>query len=302
MKTLKKNSTSLSKILEDFVNGLSLSKSSATVSAYHHDVAKFIDWLSERNVKTVKGLKQPHIIGYLGYCKAAGKSDSTLNRYYMSLRSFCCYMRKTKVLAEDITLDVSAPRVAQKAPRVPSFEDIKKLLDQPDLETYSGARDKAILELMYSSGLRASELCDLEIQHVTELGIVVSCGKRGKTRAIPATVESLQCVSRYVKEFRGEEEGWLFQTVLGKKVRRELLHAIVTSYAKKAGLRDVTPHTLRHACATHLLERGADLRLIQEVLGHSSIASTQRYTHLSSNRMKEMFNEFHPRSKVGVSE
>lgn len=296
MKTQQKSSTSLKNILDDFVDELTLSKSKSTMQAYHHDVESFLNWLQQRNIKTTKGLKQQHIVGYLGHCKAAEKSDATINRYYMALRSFCSYMRKTKALDEDITLDVSAPRVAQKAPRVPSVEDIRALLEQPDLETYSGVRDRAILELLYSSGLRASELCDLEIQHVSSCGIIVSCGKRGKTRAVPATTEALKWVERYVQEQRGDEAGWLFLTVLGKKLRRELLHSIVVNYSKKAGLLDVTPHTLRHACATHLLEHGADLRLIQEVLGHSSIASTQRYTQLSSVKMRDMFNEFHPRA------
>jgi integrase/recombinase XerD len=296
MKTQKKSLTSLKTILEDFINQLTLSKSQATVQAYHRDIASFLLWLDDRSIKTTRGLKQLHIIGYLGCCKTSGKSDATVNRYYMSIKAFCGYMRKTKAMAENVALDISAPRVTQKAPRVPSVDEIKKLLDKPNTETYSGVRDRAILELLYSSGLRASELCDLEIQHVSDSGITISCGKRGKTRTIPATVESLRWVFIYVHEYRGADQGWLFKTVLGKKVRRELLHAIVIDYAKKAGLNDVTPHTLRHACATHLLEKGADLRLIQEVLGHSSIASTQRYTHLSSNRMREMFNEFHPRA------
>lgn len=297
MKTQKRHSSYLKNLLCDFVSELGLSKSKATVYAYEHDLNNFISWLEERHIKTAKGLKQGNIIGYLGHSKQIGKSEASVNRYFMSIRAFCNYLRKTKVLPEDVSIDIKAPRIDQKAPRVPTKAEMEKLLEQPDIETHSGVRDRAILELMYSSGLRASELCDLEIQHVSDGGIVVSCGKRGKTRAVPATSEALTWIKCYIQGYRGEGQGWLFKTVLGKKIRRQLLHEIVVGYAAKARVHEVTPHTLRHACATHLLDQGADLRLIQDVLGHSSIASTQRYTHLSSNRMRQMFNEFHPRKK-----
>lgn len=124
---------------------------------------------------------------------------------------------------------------------------------------------------------------------------MVSCGKGGKTRTIPVTDTACMWISQYIAEYRGNEAGTLFQTKAGKTIRRQLLCALVGYYAKQAGVEGVTTHTMRHACATHLLDEGADLRLIQEVLGHSSIASTQRYTHLSSRKMEEMFKQFHPR-------
>jgi len=125
--------------------------------------------------------------------------------------------------------------------------------------------------------------------------VLVKCGKRSKTRTIPVTDSASKAIQAYIEKYRGRKAGCLFLTVLRKKLRRQLLCVIVSDYANKAGVEGVTTHTLRHACATHLLDQGADLRLIQEVLGHSSIASTQRYTHLSSNKMQEMFRQFHPR-------
>jgi site-specific recombinase XerD len=159
-----------------------------------------------------------------------------------------------------------------------------------------------MLCLLYSSGLRASELCALEYEDFKRSSVTVRCGKRSKTRTVPITDEAMDAIMGYIDTYRGHEGGWLFQTMLGRQIRRQLLCAIVVEYAKKARVQGVTTHTLRHACATHLLDQGADLRLIQEVLGHSSIASTQRYTHLSSGKMQEMFKQFHPREQNGKSD
>ncbi len=281
-------------LLQEYKEQISLSKSRQTVEAYVNDVARLLEYLQVKGVKRVNQLKGQMIVSYLGYQKSLGKSDASLNRYYMSIRSFFRYLRITKVLTEDLCLDVSAPMVKQKAPYVPSLCEIEVILSKPDTSTAAGKRDKAILELLYSSGLRASELCDLDIRDVLGMQITVKCGKGGKTRTIPMTQQAYETIGQYIQE-RGTQAGVLFQTCMGKKLRRQLLSRIVTNYARKAGIEGITTHTLRHACATHLLDQGADLRMIQEVLGHSSIVSTQRYTHLSSTKIKDMFNQFHPR-------
>lgn len=282
--------------LSSFVAQLSLSKSKTTVEAYQYDVRQFMGFLCECKVKRLSGLKSVHVVNYLGKCKEEGKSDSSINRYYMSIRSYCRFLRKSKLVEFDLTEDVTPPRNMQKAPRVPTVDEVQRILEQPNVETESGLRDRAILELLYSSGLRASELCALEVHHVGPTSVLVSCGKRSKTRTVPITTEAHRWIGAYVAQApKRREREPLFQTVMGKALRRQLLCAIVMTYAKKAGVEDVTTHTMRHACATHLLDQGADLRLIQEVLGHSSIASTQRYTHLSSTKMQEMFQQFHPR-------
>lgn len=287
----------MQQLLDEYVATISLTKSKQTVEAYSMDIARFLEYLQNRGVKRASHMKGQQIITYLGHQKSLGKSDTSLNRYYMSLRSFCSFLRKTKVLQEDLSLDVSAPIFRQSAPYVPKLHEIDKLLATPDLSTESGRRDKAILELLYSSGLRASELCDLDIKDCAGHQVTVKQGKRGKTRTVPITESACDSIMEYLKNDRGLEPGPLFQTIMGKKLRRQLLCKMVGNYAKKAGIEGITTHTLRHACATHLLEQGADLRLIQEVLGHSSIASTQRYTHLSSNKIQEMFNQFHPRKQ-----
>lgn len=288
--------------LDSYVDQLSLSKSKPTVEAYKYDVGQFLAYAKEKGVKRMSTLKADHIIGYLGYQKGSGKSDSSVNRYYMAIRSYCRFLRRNKLIVDDLTLDITPPASRQKAPRIPTKEEVEHILAQPDTATEAGTRDKAILELLYSSGLRASELCDLHLEDFKADCVVVKCGKRGKTRTVPVTEDAASSINAYVQDYRGKKAGVLFRTQLGRQIRRQLLCEIVMQHAKNAGLQGITTHTLRHACATHLLDEGADLRLIQEVLGHSSIASTQRYTHLSSNKLQSMFQKFHPRKSKSMLE
>jgi integrase/recombinase XerD len=270
---------------------LTLDVSEETAKAYHRDVNNWLEWLP---VKKLDKVTPQHITSYLAQEKQAGKSDASLNRYYMSIRSFCRYIRKTKAITDDLTQDIKAPRNNLKAPNVPSMTQVDRILAQPNVKTESGLRDRAILELLYSSGLRASELSDLTTRDIVGDSVIVRCGKRDKTRTVPLTTAARHWISKYMQK-RGKDYGYLFLTLNRKQLRRQLLFAIVRDYANKAGVAQVSTHTMRHACATHLLDQGADIRLIQEVLGHSSIASTQRYTHLSSARVQTMFQQFHPR-------
>ncbi len=287
--------------LNSFIAQLSLSKSGPTIAAYRYDVGNFLEYLKDRNIKRLSTLKPTHIVDYLGQCKQYGKSDSSINRYYMAIRSYCRHLRRSKLIVFDLTEDITPPRCSQKAPRILTIAEIEAILAMPNLDTESGTRDRAILELLYSSGLRASELCDLQLDDFKGHSIVIKCGKRSKTRTVPVNQDACNAITDYVTRFRNRYPGRLFQTLMGKQLRRQLLCSLVGEYAQKAGIEGITTNSLRHACATHLLDAGADLRLIQEVLGHSSIASTQRYTHLSSNKMQEMFQQFHPRKRKDES-
>lgn len=299
MKTARKNSTQEITI-ESFIMELSLIRSKLTVEAYSYDVAKFLEFMQDRNIKRLKSIKAEHVTIYLGQNKTAGKSDSTIKRYYNSIKAFFNYLKRMKVIDEDITANLKTPRAMQKSPRVPSLSEIDLILTRPNVDTEAGARDRAILELLYSSGLRASELCDLTIGDVEAGQVLVQCGKGNKTRTIPMTSSAKYFVSLYKSKYRedSERDEYLFITMYGRKLRRQFLSTMVSQYAKEAKIDGITTHSLRHACATHLLDHGADLRLIQEVLGHASLASTQRYTHLSSNKMKQMFDQFHPRKEI----
>ncbi len=276
-------------ILISYKEYMSLQVSPKTIIAYTSDIIMFLEYLQSKGVKRLAQIKSQMIVSYLGYQKSLGKSNASLNRYRISIKSLFLFLRITKAIQEDIMLNVPTPKISQKAPYVPSVCEIEAILAIP-----TSLRDKAILELLYSSGLRASELCDLDIRDIAGHQILVRCGKGDKGRTIPLTQGAYKAIGAYIQE-RGTQPGILFQTLMGKKIRRQLLSKIVGNYAKKAGVEKVTTHTLRHACATHLLERGADLRMIQTVLGHSSITSTQRYTQLSSNVIQEMFQQFHPR-------
>lgn len=281
--------------LETFKAHLWNSVGDRTVEAYTSDLVRFMEHLVGKGVKRVTGLKSTHIVNYLGECKAVGKSEASICRYYMALRSFCRMLRRTKSVDSDLTEDITPPNCRQKALDVPTVEQVKKLLDVPETDTESGVRDRAILELLYSSGLRASELCDLEIGDMQGNKLLVKCGKGGKPRSVPITDDAVRWIELYLYSYRGREDGLLFQTVMRKAIRRQYLCKMVGDYARKAGIRGITPHSLRHACATHLLAAGADLRMIQLLLGHATIASTQRYTHLSTDEIHGMFMKFHPK-------
>lgn len=293
-------STSLQGDLDSFVSELSSSSSKCTATSYHTDLRYFLDYVASKGIKRSKSVKAQHVMTYLGMRRQLGKSDSSVTRAYMAIRGYFKFLRRLKVIDEDPTLDLKAPRNKRKAPYVPSMDEIERLIAQPDVNTEKGTRDRAMLELLYSSGLRASELCGLKLQNVYARQVLVSCGKGGKSRSVPLTDEAIHWIGQYVEQYRGGEAGPLFQTLEGRTMKQNFLRNTIIRYAAAAGLEDVTTHTLRHACATHLLDSGADLRLIQEVLGHSSIMSTQFYTQLSTHKIQAMFQHFHPRKRQEI--
>lgn len=213
----------------------------------------------------------------------------------MAIKALFQYLLRNGVIQSDITAFIDTPKSSLKAPVIPTLEQMQLILSTPDTTKQLGLRDRAILELLYSSGLRVSELCDLELSDFQERSILVKCGKGSKTRSVPVTRTAQEYIQKYIEQYRGNEDGYLFLTVNARQLQRGRLSEMVSTYADLCGLKDVTTHTLRHACATHLLDHGADIRMIQEVLGHASIATTQRYTHLSSNKIHAMFESFHPR-------
>lgn len=290
----RKPSTWIAQSLESYLAVIKLDLSPQSVLAYKYDVGRFLEYLIERGVRSVKGIKPIHITDYLGYCKDQGKADSSISRYYMSIRSYCSFLRRTKQVAFNLAEDIKAPRHKQKPPLILTREQIDAMLDLPDLTSEKGVRDKAILELFYSCGFRVSEVCDIDLSDFKNGGMQVE-GKGGKHRTIPMTSQAIEAIKVYLDLYRDDTDGPLFLTTLGKRLNRQRVSEMVGSYARKAGVKGVTAHTIRHTCATHLLDAGADIRFIQEVLGHSSISSTQRYTHLSSNKMQDMFKQFHPR-------
>lgn len=272
-----------------------LSYSAATVAAYDYDVKKFIEFLLFRGIKTVAAVKPEHITAYLASRKVGGKSEASLRRYYMAIKSYCEFLYKNDLVAKSLTRTLKSPRVTEVMARVPTQAEMDRMLALPDTTELEGIRDKAILELLYSSGLRCAELIALQMDDVSGGQVRVSCGKGGKTRVVPMTAEAQSWLQLYLEELRGASAGYLFVTNIRPKLNPSFVERLVKRYAILAGIPYATPHTLRHACATHLLEQGADLRMIRDVLGHATVASTQRYTQVSSVQMGEMFHKFHPR-------
>lgn len=286
---------SFEEALESFEGTLLLSKSPDTVYAYVGDVARWLDYAQNKSLRNLANTKSEMITSYLGLCTQLGRSSASIQRYFQAIKAFFRHLRRTKHVTNDPTIDIDAPKSVAVPPYVPSLQEMNQILQMPNTCTETGTRDRAILELLYSSGLRASELCDLELESIGAASVRIDSGKGSKTRTVPVTRNAMRWIQDYIRLYRGHEPGYLFVTLVGRKrISRKLLCEIVQQHANKAGYKRVSTHTLRHACATHLLEAGADIRLIQDVLGHRSIATTQRYTQLSSCKIDEMFQKFHP--------
>lgn len=263
---------------------------SLTVEAYSRDISKFLA------SKTVDQLTSEDIIAHLSSLKVQGYASSTLARVYVSLRVFFRFLYQEKYLKKNLCEFFDAPKIWQLIPEVMSENEVDKLLSAPAATTFEGLRDKAILEVLYASGLRVSELCSLKINDVDE-GSLRVMGKGGKERVVPIGQKALCAIDAYLgcRDVFGDKKN-LFLTGKGKPMHRIAVWKLVKKYAKSAGIeKNISPHSLRHSFATHLLDHGADLRVIQEMLGHSNIGTTERYTHVSFGKLHEAFDRFHPR-------
>jgi integrase/recombinase XerD len=281
--------------LDQFITHLTTNKEELTIKAYTYDVSKFLEYLHDNKIRRIGSIVPLNILNYLGYCKKQGKSDASIHRYYMSIRAYFNFLRQYKYLEKDLTIDIAPPKNKQKLPKIPTVEEINAILNQPNINTESGMRDRAMLELLYSSGLRASELFALNLDDIYGHQVLIRRGKGDKARRLPINDSAYYWTALYLTKFRGNKPGILFQTLRGRPIRYQVLCTIVSHYARKAGVQNVTTHILRHACATHMIENGADISMIKELLGHSSLLSTQRYVHLSSHKIQNMFQQFHPR-------
>lgn len=264
-----------------------------TLEAYRRDLASFFLFQGGNKI-TEKG-----ILSYIGHLKKEGYAPSSIARAVTTIKGFFKYLRCEKKISFDITRSLELPKQWFLLVDVPSQEEVKCLLEAPGRDLVEDIRDGAILELLYASGMRVSELCALGVFDVDDTQIRVK-GKGGKERMIPIAKRSVERLDAYLihrKDAKGDG-GPLFVTKRGKGLDRQAVWGIVKKWARVAKLDGkISPHTLRHSYATHLLENGADLRVIQEMLGHASIATTDRYTHISKKHLKNTFQKFHPRSK-----
>ena len=236
---------------------------------------------------------------FIDSLKMEGYASSSIARQVIAIKVLCLFLKRESNLSFNFALYVETPKVWQLIPEVLSCEEMEKLLEAPDVETLQGSRDRAILEVLYACGLRVSEVCNLKINSVDDAYVRVM-GKGKKERIVPIGKKAIEAIDHYLHHYRSESDSEtvqeLFVTSRGKPLDRVAVWKMIKTYAKKAGIaKNISPHTLRHSFATHLLDNGADLRVIQELLGHASISSTDRYTHISKSHLQQSFDAFHPR-------
>ena len=294
--------------VNEFKNYLKLERSLSnnSIDAYLLDIRKLTSFISE-NYSTSLSIENINVSIIESFIKYLFKSESSTYsqaRIVSGLKSFFNYL----LLEEKIDINpmelIDAPKLVRKLPETLSIQEIEIIINAVDLDSKEGMRNKAILETLYSCGLRVSELVNLKVQNLfLDIGFIKVLGKGMKERLVPIGTKAAECISLYMKEYRINInitegfEGYLFINRRGKNLTRNMIFIIVKDLVKKAGLnKNISPHTFRHSFATHLIEGGADLRAVQEMLGHESITTTEIYTHLNKNYLREVVNKFHPRS------
>lgn len=276
--------------------------SSNTVASYLRDIRQFADWLKVSEEKAVVDATQLNISGFLAHLEREGRSGATVSRCLASLKNFYAYLVSSGFVEKTPVTDIHIDRGEKKLPQILNSREIELLLSQPSCVDAKGYRDKAMLEVMYATGIRVSELIELDVEDVNlDLG-VIKCAGAKKSRAIPLYPGALRALTVYLRDIRGtlvvsHEEKALFVNVNGARMSRQGFWKILKHYQATAHIeKDITPHTLRHSFAVHLLENGADLGSVQELMGHSDISSTQMYTHMINQKLKSVYEKCHPKA------
>jgi len=296
--------------VQEFLDYLLVEKgySNNTIVAYRNDLVQLVGYLvQERQMEEApdwRKVDRDIIIGYILHLREREYASSTVARKIAALKSFFHFLFQTGFLADDPTATLDSPRVKKRLPRPVSPEDIERLLTTPEGESPKALRDRALLELLYATGMRVTELISLDLGSVDmDTGTVRCYGKGAKERLMPIHSRAVKALRLYLEKgrpgfLRDDEERALFLNPRGRRLTRQGLWLIVKQYAERAGLSElITPHTLRHSFATHMLNRGANLRNVQHLLGHASLATTQVYTHVSKEGVRKVYDAAHPRAK-----
>ena len=290
--------------LREFLAALQTERGASphTLAAYRRDLNGFLAFL-ERRRRRVAGARLGDLSEYVADLRRRGLGARSAARHLSAVRSFYRFLLASGEIQRDPTEHLESPRPPRRLPRTLSVEDAAALVESPDLSASEGLRDRAMLELLYASGLRASECLALKLEDLNiPAGYVTAMGKGSRQRLVPVGAQALKWVQRYAATsrpalVRRREPGTLFVNRYGRPMSRQALWVMIRRAGKRAGIRQtVSPHTLRHSFASHLLERGADLRSVQAMLGHADIATTQIYTHLPSSAVRAMYRKFHPRA------
>jgi integrase/recombinase XerD len=287
---------------KDFLDYIGSEKGLAknTIEAYSRDIHAFCSFLQTIHIAAYTEVTQEHVVQFLSYLKSMDYASSSISRTLIALKVLFRFLKRENHIPLDITHCLDTPKLWQLIPEVLTCQEVERLLEQPDDKTLIGARDKAVLEVLYASGLRVSELCHLCIYSVDDHFVRV-LGKGSKERLVPIGSKAIAAIDHYLGKYRTDKETdrhqKLFLTKTGKAMDRVAIWRMIKIYAKQAKIeKNISPHTIRHSFATHLLDNEADLRIIQEMLGHASINSTDRYTHVSKKRLQASFEAFHPRN------
>lgn len=291
----------MEKYLHDFCAYLAVKKhlSPATVDSYTRDILQF----SAFSPAKIQTIQEADIDAYIRHLKSGGRATSTIARNISALHTFFHYLVRQGVLTNDPTEGVQKPKSEKRLPVILTTEEVEQLLRQPDATTRKGCRDKAMLELLYATGMKVSELCGLNVDAVKLRRGLLTCSFGGRSRMIPMGRPAIAAISEYIKNVRpyllaGRDDYALFLSVNGTRITRQGFWKLMKSYKKKAGIdKELTPHMLRHSFAAHLLENGADLASIQEMMGFSDIASTAVYTQIVENKILDVYKKAHPRAK-----
>ena len=274
-----------------------------TINSYGIDLKLFLEYLRENEIPSFKQVNKEVIVNYMQSEKNNNKANSSILRSVSSLRKFFQYLAQEKIIEKDPMLLIDTPKKKQHLPQVLTKEEVEKLLRSPNTGQVLGLRDRVMLELMYATGLRISEIINLKLEdlHLT-MGTLQTLGKGHKERIVPVGDEAIKWVNRYLEEARPKllkqkRSNYLFLNFHGNNLTRQGVWKNLKAEVRKAGIqKNITPHTLRHSFATHILENGADLRIVQKLLGHADISTTQIYTHLSNKQLADIYNRAHPRA------
>lgn len=276
-------------------------KSLNTVESYKRDVTQYISYLDGTGVTDISSTTKTTVLSYLLYLQKEGRASSTVSRTLASLRSYYLFMMQNGVVKSNPTSNLEAPHVEKKIPKILSGEEVELLLEQPKNCDNKGIRDKAMLELLYATGIRVSELINLDVSDVNVPMSFVRCKGGKKERIIPMGHQAKDALENYINNVRkymvkDENETALFVNCSGARLSRQGFWKLIKYYQHIAGIEtDITPHTLRHSFAAHLLENGADLHSIQEMMGHADISSTQVYSRMMNSKIKDVYAKAHPR-------
>lgn len=275
--------------------------SANTITAYRQDLTTFSKFLDKQK-RDLGSVDHLLVLRFLNQLRTAGRANTSIARMVTTLRKCFAYLKKEGVVAHDPMQTIKPPKKAQHLPAVLTINEVDDLLAVPDVEKPLGIRNKAMLELMYATGLRVSELVHLKLTDLhLDLAMLQTIGKGDKERIIPVGEVAIDWLKTYLRDSRpkllkGQQSEAVFLNDHGRPISRQGVWLLIKNLVKAAGIqKDVSPHTLRHSFATHILENGADLRIVQELLGHSDISTTQIYTHISKKRLTEVYDQFHPR-------